>query len=256
MKVGVSGKFGRTATLWLAAVLLLLVMAAPALSTIFAPAGSVRTNALVKGAVASAKIKKGAVTSAKIKNGAVTSAKIKDGSITNADIAAGAVIAASKINMDGTVTVGVLAFKTPKTGKLSIPGTAFQPEDENYDFSKINYDLRAQTGGPQWHIAPVNLPDGAKVKYVGLQAYDDFGAGSLTVTLARWSTANSYDMMASIGTGADGASWQYTAITAAGIANPVIDNNYGYYLEAYFTNAGAANLRLGRVLIIYEYSSL
>lgn len=250
-------RFSKT-VLWFAALAAVIMVALPAWAIIYAPKNSVITRSIAKGAV--------------------TSTKIRNGTIINADVAAAAAIAASKINragldadtldgkhasgfiqtsgnqaISGNLQVQGLTYETSRTGKTSIAGMNFEPETAGYAYQKTNYYLFSTSGS--WYTAPLNLPDGVTLKYVGLQSWDSVDPENVELTLYRWSPANNAEPVASIASAGNLAAWQYTAVSGPGILLPQIDNNYAYYFEVRLDGAAGSALKLGQVMVMYEYKS-
>lgn len=222
--------------MWAVVALLLLIMATPALSTIFAAPGSVNTRAIVNRAVKAKKIANGAVNSAKIKDGAVNSAKIADGSIGNSDIAAGAAIAESKIS------------RQPRTGYLVLTGADF--------FPLSGVEARAGSGGDVWGTgsgdvtlySTAHLPHGATVTGFRFVGYDD-SAWNAQANLNRY-ISTTMVMMASVTSGGSGA----FSLIDNSINMPLIDNyNYSYIVYVWLRGSESTNLKANKVVITYTY---
>jgi len=244
--------------MWVAAALLLLIMAAPALSTIFAASGSVNTKAIVKNAV--------------------TSAKIKDKTIKNADIASGAAIAAIKINrvglnadqldgkhasdfvakngdtMTGPLTAADFNYGGPRTRYLSISAISFQPVWSSQVWNSQNRDLKA-TGSSGEFVASANLPDGAIVTELRYTVFDNSPLLGVGAYLYRRSDAGPVDLISATTLSVDSGSFQ----TQPGAVSPdfaTIDNaNYSYFVSLFVNSAAGADIRANRVRIKYTVTS-
>jgi len=226
---------GKPVVLWIATIVLLLTAAAvPALSTIFAPAGSVITKSLVKNAV--------------------TSAKIRNGTIKNADIAAGAAIAASKINLAGMVTVGGLAYKTPKTGYFAIASTVLQPLGTSAQYTKNGNYVYPNGNGFVFFVAPVNLPQGSTVTEVRFKVFDNSPTYDIKAWMYRSNSTGVSSEMVSTSTAGQPGVWQ--SITDNSIVNPVIDNStYGYAIWLRTQGEAGGAQRISLVTVVYTYTS-
>jgi len=226
-------KFSKNLVVVFGAIVLLAIVATPALSTIFAAPGSVNTKALVKDAV--------------------TSSKIRNGTIKNADIAAGAAIAASKINLAGMVTVGGLAYKSPKTGYFTIAGSALQPYNDLVQFIKMS-NIVSPRSLDAWFVAPVNLPQGAIVTEVRVKVYDHNAGPNVDIDAGLFRARDGHTAMSSASTSGGSGLWQ--SINDHTIDTPVIDNStYGY--EIWINTKGDAGLehQIGLITVIYTYRS-
>ena len=209
--------------------------------------GSINKYKLTSNAVNTYKIEDGSVRNQDIAHSAVDSAKIADGSITNADIAGGAAISDSKISYD-----------TAKTGHLSIPPSAFIPENQNntYSHNSGNY-LYSTATGAKYFFAPVYLPDAAKITKATFEIFDANSSYRLAGVLARRNTSGSSTsiyIMASASTSNPFSIPQWQQLADTSISYDVVDNsNYSYFVQLFFYG-NTANVRAGRVLIEYTYT--
>jgi len=258
---------GSTLT-WLAAALLLSIMATPALSARFASPGSVNTKAIVKGAV----------KTKKIANGAVTSQKIKDGTIVNVDIAAGAAIAASKINtsglnadtldgkdsadfvaktgdqtMAGKLTASSFGYSAPKTSYLSIGAVDFVPENSSNTYAGLASGTLYATpvgGGAQYFLAPVHLPHGALVKSIRFRINDSNAGTEFSAYMYRRYLNGILDTMAYVGSS---ESLGEQSLPGSSIFYGQIDNsNYDYFLWIQLNGTAGGSISIRQVVITYE----
>ena len=236
----------RWAASFLSVLLLMSMVALPALAAV--AANSVNSSSIVDGSIKTRDIKRNAITTSRIKNhtirkedihsgsinkykltsGSVNTYKILDGSIKDADISGSAAIDDSKIGY------------STKTRHFSIaPGTLW-PGGAASDGSFLT------PPGPNM-IAPVNLPDGAKVTNLLLAAYDN-GPTDTTAKLMRTDRSENADTLVSVkttGTGPNPREFSSSTVT-----NPVIDNaKYSYYVL--ITTSGAG-MRLDGIFITYQ----
>jgi len=250
--------------LWLVILLLVALSAGPALALV--DDNSVSSNSIVdltikavdiaKGAIKTAKLANKAVTTLKLADNAVTSAKIANGTITDADIAGGAAIAASKINTAGAnITAANFTYASPKTGYLTLLGAAFGPEASGDTFDKYWYYVYAtNNGADRWFIAPFALPNGATITNISYVVWDNDAVIDSRAMIRRHANDFSNDTMALADSAGASASWQ----TAPGgaIGNPVVDNaNYSYTAEVKLDGTAGTNIRAGKVIITYTYTT-
>jgi hypothetical protein len=65
--------------------------------------------------------------------------------------------------MNGTLTAKNFKYKSPKTVRLVVPGSAFIPESDASTFEHGGYSGEATPTGGSEMVAPVELPHGARV---------------------------------------------------------------------------------------------
>ncbi len=141
----------------------------------------------------------------------------------------------------------------PNTAIYSIPADAFTPAESatSWDFD-ISSFARYRTGGVEgWFNAPVNLPSGARIHAIGIEAYDDDPAFEISSWLGihvgsvAGTNANFVNAANTTGTPA----WTY--VTNPNI-NITVDNlNNAYFIQVHLsTNAGLHKLR--RALVYYH----
>ena len=261
---------------FLSVVLLLSMVAAPVIASVTANSvgspeiidRSVKAVDIATGAIKKWKLADGAVTSKKIRDNGVynrdirpnvisssrikdntilnrdihanviSSSRIRNGTILNADIAPGAAIADSKINY------------STKTKHLSLPAAAFTPMSDimNYgNLGSILFPIPPTVSGA-W-VAPVRLPDGARITQVRLDSADTSAGADMNGGLNRLNyPTNALTSMATVNSSGNSASWQHPVDNT--IVNPVIDNiNNNYVVGVTFATGGLA---LGGVLITYQ----
>lgn len=251
--------------LWITAALVLLLIATPALSAMFAADDSVRTRSIVKGAVTSAKIRNGTIKGEDIANRAVTVAKIAGGSGSGLDAdkidgrhSTAFVTKTGDQSINGKLIASDFSYDTTKTGYFTVPAAALIPNGANSKLAlgpAIAYgDVSGTSAG--FH-APVNLPQGAVVTDLQVQYFDNH-TDTLSVELTRYSNSgsplSSITQMANVVSGAPEPAWKTMNVNT--ISSPVIDNSsYAYYIYGNLSNAANTALIIGATRITYQYSS-
>jgi len=243
--------------MWAVAALLLLIMATPALSTIFAAPGSINAKAIVKGAV--------------------TSAKIKDKTIKNADIAAGAAIAATKINragldadlldgkqaadfvqktgdqaMGGALTAANYRYGPPKTRTLTLSPFDLIPAETSNTYSGLMNGYLYSVSGVNFQ-APIHLPQGAKITNIRYWLYNNKSGGEIWGQMWRETRATggfSFEEASRVQLTANSTDW--AVLDDASISSPVIDNDTNtYMIQVKFWDSDT-DVRFGGAVITYE----
>ncbi len=202
--------------------------------------GSINKYKLTSNSVNTFKIEDGAIKNQDIADGAVNSAKIADSSITNTDIANGANISDAKISY------------STKTGYLAVPPSALSPSiyDTQYRVGSFLYNDDANQA---FFVAPVYLPNGAKVTKLSYQAYDNTGGGWTYVNFRRTSNGAS-ETIAATGASIDTGVWETYSTSA--INNQIIDNSsYAYYVLVFLSGGQGANIKAGKIVIEYTYTT-
>ena len=147
--------------------------------------------------------------------------------------------------MNGTLKAKNFKFKSPKTNRLVVPGSAFAPND------CTGFSGEACSNTADNMVAPVNLPQGAVVKRV-LWTYDSGAAGDASIHLeSNFGDAN-HDDMSLMNTDACGSSpctKSDSTISPSGINNA--RRWYGLWLSPNI--AGHSTFR---VVIVYTTRSV
>jgi len=220
---------------YLAVFLLILTVAVPAMAVL--AADSVNSAAIINGQVKTKDIAKRAVTAKKIALGAVRSAHIKDGSIQTADVAS---IADSKISY------------STKTRHLSIPGDAFVPELNGFDYVSGRSSVQMETGAFGAFTAPISLPDGATVTNIRFNYYDNAAAYLDARVQRRPLLSNVVHVMTDFPSTV-GALPEWRSLDDNTISFPAIDNeNYFYSASIVFNGTASYNLKAGGLIITYQ----
>ena len=192
--------------------------------------------------VSSAKIRDGAILNRDMANGIVTTAKIKDGTIGNRDIAAGAGISDSKITY------------STKRGFLTVPAAALRPVDSSTTYGGSFLNVYATGAGAFTFVAPVDLPNGARVTNVGYDVYDDSSFDSTAYLSRSGASPGSAQTMAMVKSSGSSSLWR--TFNDPSIAYAVIDNEVRQYVVSIELRGEAgADLSAGRVTIEYTYTS-
>jgi len=184
-------------------------------------------------------------------NSATNYAAFFGSGVGQAIYASGSVTVTGDVNAYGLVRTQRVQYLSPHVHEFTVGGEGFVP-GSNVDYINTYgnggaYIAAATSGGL---VAPVHLPQGARVTRLTVYAYD--GSGSdMSVWLARLSMATGgYAIVADINTaGAPGyASWTNTAI-----ALPIIDNTtFAYHIYAYSSAWDGGNLRIMGARVTYE----
>ena len=98
-------------------------------------------------------------------------------------------------------------------------------------------------------VAPVSLPDGAKITRVRLDSYDTSAGADMSSALGRLNyPTNTPTAMANVSSSGNSASWQHAVDNT--IVDPVIDNINNNYSVSVI--GGTGGLALGGMLITYQ----
>jgi len=231
--------------------------------------------------VSSTNIADGAVATADLADSSVTGAKIVDGTITGGDISSSADLSIDTLTTSGNITTsgtvdGVDVSTIPstyvsksspswssQTGRISIPGASFAPEDTlalsrvTLNTASVMY-LNGGAGESPDFYAPVQLPDGATITGITLNYWDNTGdAENITASLRRvmFSGAGASVLSDDLVTTTEGATGNSVSDTS--IDNPTVSNdNYAYLVRATFSDANQGiNLRIVGAEITYTFTS-
>ncbi len=249
------------AALFLSVVILLSMVAAPALA--YMAANSVNSSSIVDGSIRTRDIKRDAVNSSRIKNysirkedihsgsinkykltsNSVNTYKIANGTITDADISGSAAIADSKISY------------STKTKYLSVPVAAFSPiYGDTYDGWFAGYMYATSGGSNAFFLAPVNLPHGALVTNVRFILYDDSASSDHWVNLWRILPDGSMTQMATAVTSGKTTAWQ-TVDDNTISGNRAVDNSRdAYMIGLRLDGTEQFKIRTRHVIITYKVS--
>lgn len=200
--------------------------------------GGIYNRDIRPGVISSSRIRDGAILNRDIRSNVISSSRIRNGTILNTDIAAGAAISDSKISY------------ATKTKNLSLPAAAFTPASNNANYANFGYLLMpaSPSSSGTW-VAPVSLPDGAKITKVRLDSYDASAGADMDSGLIRFNySANTPTAMATVSSSGNLASWQHPADST--IVDPVIDNINNNYIV--MVSAGTGGLALGGMLVTYQ----
>ena len=188
--------------------------------------------------ISSARIRDNTILNRDVKQNVISSSRIRNGTISNADISGSAAIADSKINY------------STKTKHLSLPAAAFTPMSDTMNYANAGFILLpvSPSGSGGW-VAPVSLPDGAKITKFRLDSLDASSGADINGILGRYNyPASAPTPMANVSSSGNSVSWQHPVDNT--IAYPVIDNINNNYSVVVSMDTG--NLLLGGVLITYE----
>lgn len=161
--------------------------------------------------------------------------------------------AAGSATVTQTLNAGKVAYITPRQHYFSLPGNAFRPyySDtvvQNYSVYQGTY----VTGGSNLIVAPLNLPDGAIIKTLKGNFYNNGIASSVLLTIYRVTMASG--ALTTVAT--------FTSTTNTGnfasSANPTIDAyaivdnaNYSYFLGMSAYPWSGTNVRFIGAQVIY-----
>ncbi len=234
---------------FLSAVILLSMVAAPALAVMAANTvnsssivdGSIRTRDIRRNAITTSRIRdysirkedihSGSINKYKLTSNSVNTYKIADGTIKDADISPSAAISDSKIGYSTKTrhySLAPAAFAVNIVPALADDGSFLRPLATTM-------------------TAPVNLPDGASVTNLLFAAYDN-ASDDATATLMRTDRSENADVLVSVHTTGTGASPR--EFSSSSVTNPVIDNaNYSYYV---MINTQNGDERIDGVFITYQ----
>ncbi|MCW5849286.1 MAG: hypothetical protein KIT87_04320 [Anaerolineae bacterium] len=141
-------------------------------------------------------------------------------------------------------------------GYASVPGPAFQPQFSTTNFRYFHMQVRTESG-TGFFVAPVYLPQGARLNQMTLLGYDDDPSNILQVTFYRAYGGRGFiEEIASLDS--TGATSDFELSTTTNAARSVVDNErYGYFVELQLPAPSASNrgLTLSRVRVGYSYSS-
>ena len=155
-----------------------------------------------------------------------------------------------------------ITYQQPATeyGILGIPAVSFTPYEDGYTYGAYEGGELVHYFGPGGsaangiYLAPVNLPHGAVVERLSIQADDGKTGAAATVTLKRADQAGNPDDLATVSS-TDGQHVQFTT----SISNATINNNqYRYWVQLDLPQSVQAvdYLDVYRVKIIYTTGHL
>ena len=215
---------------------LVLMVAMPALAVM---ANSVGSLEIIDHSIKSVDIRNKAVTTDRIAPRAVLRGKIGKRAIRTEHVK---YLSDSKIRY------------STKTKKLSIVGAAFRPEQSGDGFTVyLGGAIRGTGAGIKYFTTPVNLPDGATITKLTLNAYDAQLTYNAKAELRRTIPSSVDNLMADVlSSGNPGIVKEYHETT---ILNPVVDNSNFYYVRASHDASAGGLLRVVGVIITYKVKS-
>jgi hypothetical protein len=169
----------------------------------------------------------------------------------NTDPGGYALVSEGKFHVQGDAHVeGTLSW-AERTGRISVPAPAFQPNLETYQFSISGGSMWTE-GGENYH-APIFLPDGSTVTKMTFFYDDSAPTQSVTVSLRRWDlSSHTYLPMAEV-TSLNGG-WG-NGYDDSIMFSQVDNEHYSYHLRAEFSSDTAlSNLKVETVIVEYEYT--
>jgi len=155
-----------------------------------------------------------------------------------------------KLEVAGNVHIeGNLTWQT-KTGYLSIPAAAFQPEEDGYNYEYTGSGIKNLSGSSQYYRGPVQLPHGAKFISIKFGWYDVSASRDMYVQLWRFenfSGGYSEGFVYSTGSAGHGQS----SLDMSG-DNLVVDNSQNIYdLRCYLPDS---DFKFDGVIIEYTFT--
>jgi len=162
-----------------------------------------------------------------------------------------AVYASGNIAATGTMKADKLRYNSPRSYLLIVPSEAFVPASNlAYNNLHLAY-INAASAGHM--VAPVNLPQGAKVTGMMAEFYDTVFSYDVTVSLNHRSFGGSEVVaMAALNSS---SIFNYGTKSTSSVTDPVISYaSYGYYLDLSATNWSSGGLAVTAVCIYYQIS--
>ncbi len=229
--------------------LLISMLALPALAVV--AANSVDSSAIINGQVKTPDLAGNAVTSAKIKNGQVKKADIAVGAVASGRIANSAVTSA-KIRNGTIISADVNSIRdskirySTKTRHLGLSMAAFTPMTNQFNYVNFGFGMMSESGA---FIAPVSLPDGARVTRLRATYIDTSPTGNLQVGLFRYNYpgVSRQDMSNVLTSSGTSGNWRHLIDNTINFA--VIDNVNNSYFVMVTTGPG---LGIGKALVTYK----
>jgi hypothetical protein len=134
-------------------------------------------------------------------------------------------------NVSGTVAADAVSWNAV-TSYVSLPATAFQPQNNVTQYSHVGHTLRPEGDGwPQVFVAPVQLPHGAQIQKFTLYWSDDSIVHNVSADLYRTNLSTAESIIASVDS--SGSSATTGSTTTSTISLPIVDNSlYSYYVWA------------------------
>jgi hypothetical protein len=119
---------------------------------------------------------------------------------------------------------------------VSIPAAAFNAYEDGYDYqndarylSHFHDPLAGNNRG--WYLAPVQIPDGARVTRLAFYWYDQSASYYGIARLQRTDLVGNYEELASLTSDGELVFGFYGKTVTTSIANPIIDNrNHAYWV--------------------------
>jgi len=149
-------------------------------------------------------------------------------------------------------------YAEPRPRYVTIPAAAFRPQRSDYAFERPGASLqdRSPEGDPggagQQYYAEVQLPDGAVVTGLRLEAFDGDAEGSVVAELLR-SSAGALGALGSAGPTADSGGQKVDGSISANAETATIDNaNYGYLLRLTFSRHNLGSVAAQNVRVEYR----
>ncbi len=161
------------------------------------------------------------------------------------------------VTLLGAVVWGGAAAATQGgPGYASVPGPAFQPQFTSTNFRYFHMQVRSESD-TGYFVAPVYLPQGARLNELTVLGYDDDPSNVLRATFYRAYGGRGFiEQIAELDS--SGASGDFERSTDTDVARSVVDNErYGYFVELTLPAPSASNrgLVLSRVRVGYAYAS-
>jgi hypothetical protein len=174
------------------------------------------------------------------------------------EVGIGVLAPTERLEVGGNVRAAGFVLATPVTRVLSISGLAFQPGGSGTNFAKEGGRYVRGTGAGEIvdFFAPINIPDGARIRRLEAQVLDNDAAQNVTISLMRWNAAT--DTLGNFGqVVSSGSSAALQTLTSGQLSQLATNDEFAFYIDAFWTvPASGQNIRLYRVAIEYEVSEV
>lgn len=163
---------------------------------------------------------------------------------------------AERLDVGGNVRAAGFVLAAPITRVLSLSGLVFQPIGSGTGYAKEGgrYVRGVTAGQLVDFLAPLNVPDGARIRRLEAQVLDNDAVQNVTISLLRWDAVT--DALGNFGQVVSSGNSAAIQTLSSGTLNQLATNDsFAFYVRASWTvPANNLDLRLYRVSIEYEVS--
>ncbi|HEO71135.1 MAG TPA: hypothetical protein ENN80_07720 [Candidatus Hydrogenedentes bacterium] len=214
-------------------------------------AGSVNSASIVNGSIEAEDLADGACLAGLLDNdgsGSGLDADLLDGMDSSDFVSANGGVVGGDLTVTGEVTATKIAYASPRTHYLTVPGTAFHPI-ENVDYRNSMANQGAYLFSGAGHMtAPVYLPDGATITEIRGYFYDASGS-DITLSMYLALMTGNVVLVGEVCSSGDSG---YMNDGDTTLSYPTINNQqYGYQLNAWSGSWDNHLLRVMGVRITY-----